>query len=170
MKQQNAVVVHNQKNIQENGAFRTYIGREDLRRRGDGPQSSGDVRLVAAVAGNRVRDGQGNTHSLTIAKPVPADSKSTDIKVRTARSTQTEGRRRAQMSTHADALKNILVDRGAMSMSEATIQLAKDSPGFKRDRGNLTFKQFLELFPNMFATQTSTSGGVSRVSLKRSRS
>ena len=45
----NAIVVQNQKNIQENGAFRTYIGREDLRRRGDRPQYSGDVRLVAAV-------------------------------------------------------------------------------------------------------------------------
>ena len=41
MKQQNAVVVHNQKNIQENGAFRTYIGREDLRRRGDRPNTVG---------------------------------------------------------------------------------------------------------------------------------
>ena len=150
MKQQNAVVVHNQKNIQENGAFRTYIGKEDLRRRGDRPQYSGDVRLVAAVEGNRAKDESGNTHNLTLAKPVPTDSKSTYIRVRTAGSTQTEGRRRAQMSTHADALKNILMDRGAMNMSEAAIQLAKDSPGFKRDKGNLTFKQFLELFPNMF--------------------
>ena len=71
------------------------------------------------------------------------------------------------MSTHADVLKSILADRGAMSMSEAAIQLAKDSPGFKRDRGNLTFKQFLELFP-MFVTQTGASGGASRVSLARS--
>ena len=41
MKQQNAVVVQNQKNIQENGGFRTLIGREDLKRRGDRPQYSG---------------------------------------------------------------------------------------------------------------------------------
>ena len=170
MKQQNAVVVQNQKNIQENGGFRTYIGREDLRRRGDRPQYSGDVRLVAAVEGNRAKDESGNTHSLTLAKPVPADSSSTDIRVRTTGSTQTEGRRRTQMSTHADALKNILVDRGAMSMSEAAIQVTKDSPGFKRDKGNLTFKQFLELFPKMFVTQTGASGGMSRVSLKRTRS
>ena len=123
---------------------------------------------MAAVEGNRAKDESGNTHSLTLAKPVPADSKSTDIKVRTAGSTQTEQRRRARMSTHADALKNILVDRGATNMSEAAIQLTKDSPGFKRDRGNLTFKQFLELCPKIFATQTGASGGVSRVSLVRS--
>ena len=104
MKQQNAVVVRNQKNIQENGGFRTYIGREDLGRRGDIPQYIGDVRLVAAVGGNRAKDESGNTHSLTLVKPVPADSKSTDIRVRTAGSTQTEQRKRAQMSTHADAL------------------------------------------------------------------
>ena len=153
-----------------NGAFRTHIGREDLRRRGDRPQYSGDVRLVAAVEGNRAKDESGNTHSLTLAKPVPADSKSTDIRVRTAGSTQTEGRRRAHMSTHADALKNILVDRGAMSMSEATIQLSKYNPRFKRDTCNMTFKQFLELFPNICVTQTGASGGSSRVSLKRTRS
>ena len=89
MKQHNAVVVQTQKNIQENGAYRTYIGKEDLRRRGDRPQYSGDVRLVAAVEGNRVIDGQGNTHSLTLAKPVPADSNITDIKARTSGSSKT---------------------------------------------------------------------------------
>ena len=55
-------------------------------------------------------------------------------------------------------------------MGEATIQLTKDNPGFNRDKGKLTFKQFLELFPNVFATQTGASGGVSRVSLKRTHS
>ena len=128
MAQQNAVVKHNQKNIQENGAFKTYIGKEDLRMRGDRPQYSGYVRLVAAVEGNRVRDGQGNTHSLTLAKPVPTDNKSTDIKVRIAGSSQTEQRNRAQMATYADALKIILTDRGTMHIGEAAIQLSKDNP------------------------------------------
>ena len=120
-----------------------------MRRRGDRPHYSGDVKLVAAVEGNRVRDGQGNTHSLTLAKPVPTDNKSTDIKVRTSGSSQTEQRNRAQMSTYADALKISLTDRRTMNMSEAAIQLSQDNPGFKRDKGNLTFKQFLELFPSM---------------------
>ena len=31
---QNAIVERNQKNVQDNGAFRTYIGREDIRRKG----------------------------------------------------------------------------------------------------------------------------------------
>ena len=126
--------------------------------------------MVAVVEGNRTRDEQGNTHNLTLAKPVPTDNKSTDIKVRIASSSQTEQRKRAQMATYADALKILLTDRGTMNMSEAAIQLSKDNPGFKRDKGNLTFNQFLELFPNMFSTQTSTTGGVSRISLKRTHS
>ena len=141
-----------------------------MRRRGYRPQYSGDVKLVAAVEGNRVRDGQGNTHNLTLAKPVPTDNKSTDIKVRTSGSSQTEQRRIAQMSAYADALKILLTDRGTIHMSEAAIQLSKDNPGFKRDKGNLTFKQFLDLCPSMFSTQTSATGGVSRVSLNRARS
>ena len=52
MAQQNAVIVTNQKNVQENGAVRTYIGREDIRRRGDRPQYSGSVNLVSATGGN----------------------------------------------------------------------------------------------------------------------
>ena len=128
--QHNAVVVQNQKNIQEHGAFNTYIGKEDLIRRGYRPQYSGDVRLVAAVEGDRARDEQGNTHSLTLAKPIPTDNNITYIKVRTSGFPQTEQCNRAQMSTYADALKIILTDRGTMHMGEAAIQLSKDNPRF----------------------------------------
>ena len=107
---------------------------------------------------------------MTLAKPVPADSNSTYIKVRIAGSTQTEQRRRAQMATYADAFNIILTDRGTMHMGEAAIQLSNDNPGFKRDKGKLTSKQFLELFPNMCATHTSAVGGVIRVYLERLRS
>ena len=40
MAQQDAVVEGNQKNTQEQGGFRTYIGRDDIKRRGDRPQYS----------------------------------------------------------------------------------------------------------------------------------
>ena len=56
MAQHNAVVTKNQQNMQKEGAFRTYIGREDIRRRGDRPQYSGNVTLVDAVEGNRVKE------------------------------------------------------------------------------------------------------------------
>ena len=66
MAQQNAVIVTNQKNVQENGAVRTYIGRGDIRRRGGRPQYSGSVSLVSATEGNRVKDAKGNVHSMTL--------------------------------------------------------------------------------------------------------
>ena len=68
MAQQNAVIVTNQKNVQENGAVRTYIGREDIRRRGYRPQHSGSVSLVSATEGNRVKDDKADVHSMTLTK------------------------------------------------------------------------------------------------------
>ena len=49
MAQHNAVVERNQKNMQDKGAFRTYIGREDIKRRGDRPPFRGEVKTVSAV-------------------------------------------------------------------------------------------------------------------------
>ena len=108
MAHQNAVVERNQKNVQDNGAFRTYIGREDIRRRGGRPQYNGEVKLVSVVEGNRVKDASGNVHSLTLAKPVPRETDSTTINVRLAGSEQTEIRKRDLMMKHAKALKTIL--------------------------------------------------------------
>ena len=163
---QNAVVERNQKNVQDNGAFRTYIGREDIRRRGDRPQYSGEVKLVSVVEGNRVKDASGNVHSLTLAKPVPRETDSTTINVRLAGSEQTENRKRDLMMKHAKALKTILRGSGWMYMSSAATELAADSPSYKSDRGKMTFKQFVVLFPEMFETQTSAGGGTSKVRLR----
>ena len=96
MAQQNAVVTTNQKNVQEQGGVRTYIGREDSRRRGDRPQYSGQVSLVSAVEGNRVKDSSGNVHSMTLTKPVAASSQSTAINVRLYGSSKTEERKREE--------------------------------------------------------------------------
>ena len=97
MTQQDAVVKGNQKNMREQGGFRTYIGREDIRRRGDRPQYSGEVRLVDAIEGNRVKDNAGNTYSMTLAKPVPDTSASTAINVRLTGSTAVESERRKEL-------------------------------------------------------------------------
>ena len=163
---QNAIVERNQKNVQDNGAFRTYIGREDIRRRGDRPQYSGEVKLVSVVEGNRVKDASGNVHSLTLAKPVPRETDSTTINVRLAGSEQTENRKRDLMMKHAKALKTILRGSGWMYMSSAATELAADSPSYKSDRGKMTFKQFVGLFPEMFESQTSAGGGTSKVRLR----
>ena len=123
MAQQNAVVSTNQRNVEDKGAVRQYIGREDIRRRGDRPQYSGSVSLVAAVEGNRVKDDKGNVHSMTLTKPVPQDSESTDIKVRLYGSSQTEDRKREQFKQFAQTLKALLVEHGAMFTSAATTEL-----------------------------------------------
>ena len=121
---------------------------------------------MSAVEGNRVKDASGNVHSLTLAKPVPRETDSTTINVRLAGSEQTESRKRDLMMKHAKALKTILRGSGWVYMSGAATELAADSPSYKSDRGKMTFKQFVGLFPEMFETQTSAGGGTSKVRLR----
>ena len=90
-------MTQNQNNMREQGGFRTYIGREDVRRRGDRPQYSGEVRLVDAIEGNRVNDSSGNTYSMTLAKPVPNTSASTAINVRLVGSSAVEQIKREEL-------------------------------------------------------------------------
>ena len=116
----------------EQGGFRTYIGREDVRRRGDRPQFSGEVRLVSAVEGNRVRDSTGNTHSMTLAKPVPESSASTAINVRLVGSTQTEERKKDQFKKYADALRTILVAESITFTSRAVTEWMKKNQTTKK--------------------------------------
>ena len=167
MAQQNAVIVTNQKNVQENGAVRTYIGREDIRRRGDRPQYIGSVNLVSATEGNRVKDDKGNVHSMTLTKPVPQNSKSTDIKVRLYGSSQTEDRKRELFKQFAQTLKTLLMENGAMFASTATTELYKREPNFKQRVGQNEIWRISDTFPEMFKLQTSSSGGTSKVMLNR---
>ena len=167
MAQQNAVVSTNQRNVEDKGAVRQYIGREDIRRRGDRPQYSGSVSLVAAVEGNRVKDDKGHVHSMTLTKPVSQDSESTDIKVRLYGSSQTEDRKREQFKQFAQTLKALLVENGAMFTSGVVIEMYKREPQFKKELGKMKFGAFLALFPEMFKLQTASSGGTSKVMLNR---
>ena len=121
---------------------------------------------MSLVEGNRVKDASGNVRSLTLAKPVPRETDSTTINVRLAGSEQTENRKRDLMMKHAKALKTILRGRGWMYMSSAATELAADSPSYKSDRGKMTFTQFVGLFPEMFESQTSASGGTRKVRLR----
>ena len=167
MAQQNAVISTNQKNVQGQGGIRTYIGREDVRRRGDRPQYSGQVQLVSAVEGNRVKDRDGQIHSMTLSKPVPADSKSTTINVRLSGSAQTEERKREELKPYAESLKTLLVANGAMFTGVASSELYKLEPQFKKALGNMKFGQFVALFSDVFKMQTTSAGGTSKVMLKR---
>ena len=150
------------------GAVRTYIGMEDIRRRGDRPPYSGSVNLVSATEGNRVKGDKGNVHSMTLTKPVPQNSKSTDIKVRLYGCTQTEDRKREQFKQFAQNLKTLLMENGAMFTSVATTELYEREPDFKKELGKMKLGAFLALFlPDMFKLQTSSSGGTSKVMLNR---
>ena len=168
MAQQDAVVKGNQRNMQEQGGFRTYIGREDIRRRGDRPQYSGEVRLVDAIEGNRVKDAAGNTFSMTLAKPVPDTSASTAINVRLAGSTAVESKRRRELQKYADSLKTILATEGTIFTSRAVTELMKKHKDYKKEFGNTKFAAFLKLFPETFEMQTASAGGTSKVTLVRS--
>ena len=154
--------------MQEQGGARTYIGREDIRRRGDQPQYNGPVSLVSAVEENRVKHSSGNVHSMTLTKPVPTDSKSTTINVRLQGSSQTEDRKREEFKKYARALETLLAERGAMYTSTAVTELQKLEPQFKKKYlGKMRFGAFLDIFPDLFKLQTSSAGGASKVLLKR---
>ena len=167
MAQQDAVVTQNQNNMREQGGFRTYIGREDVRRRGDRPQYSGEVRLVDAIEGNRVRDSSGNTHSMTLAKPVPDSSASTAINVRLAGSSAVESKKRGELKKYAESLKGILATEGPIFTSRAVTELMAKHKDYKKDFGNTKFGAFLKLFPELFEMQTAAAGGTSKVRLKK---
>ena len=133
-------------------------------RRGDRPQYSGSVSLVAAVEGNRVKDSSGKVHSMTITKPVPTDSESTTIKVRLQGSSQTEDRKRDEFKQYAQALNTILIENGTMYTSVAVAELVKREPDFKN---KIKLGAFVKLFPDLFTMQTAAVGGASKVMLKR---
>ena len=113
-----------------------------------------------------MKDSNGQIHSMTLTKPVPEGSESTDIRVRLAGSAQTEDRKRAQFQKYAQSLKTLLSGKGAMYTSTAVTELYKVEPNFKKDLGNLKFWDLLKLFPETFAIQTSAAGGTSRVRLR----
>ena len=123
---------------------------------------------MSAIEGNRVKDSSGATHSMTLTKPVARDSQSTDIRVRLYGSTQTEDRKREQFRKYAETLRTLLAQNGAMWTSVAVTEMKKTDPDFQKTLGKTKFKSFLELFPDMFKLQTSSSGGASKVMLVRS--
>ena len=135
-------------------------------RRGDRPQYSGEVQLVSAVEGNRAKDSSGQTHSMTVAKPVSEQSASTAINVRLVGSEQTEQRKKEQFKKYAEALRTILASEGSIFTSRAVTELMKKEPNYKKDLGKMTFGAFVKLYPDMFELQTGAAGGVSKVRLK----
>ena len=105
------------------------------------------MNLVSATEGNRVKDDKGNVHSMTLTKPVPQNSKSTDIKVRLYGSTQTEDRKREQFKQCAETLKTLLMESGAMFTSVATTALYTREPDFKKRVGRDEVWRIFGSFP-----------------------
>ena len=116
------------------------------------------------MEGNRVKDSSGKVHSMTITKPVPADSESTTINVRLQGSSQTEDRKRDEFKQYAQALNTILIENGTMYTSVAVAELVKRETGVKN---KIKFGAFVKLFPDMFTMQTAAAGGASKAMLKR---
>ena len=103
-----------------------------LGKEGGRPQYSGQVQLVSAVEGNKVKDRYGQIHNMILSNPVPTDNKSTTINVRLAGSTQTEQRQREQLKPYAESLKTLLVANGAMFTGVASSELYKLEQQFKK--------------------------------------
>ena len=116
------------------------------------------------MEGNRVKDSSGKVHSMTITKPVPADSESTTINVRLQGSSQTEDRKRDELGQYAQALDTILIENGTMYTSVAVAELVKREPDFNKQ---IKCGVFAKLFPDLFTMQTAAAGGASKVMLKR---
>ena len=158
---QNAVVSNSQRNMLDNGAFRTYIGRPDARKRADRPNYSGKVHLVDSVHGNVVKSTDGTEHSLTTVRPVPTDSENTNITLRLVGSKQQEKAKREKFKKFAEKLEEIVAG-GWVWTPSASSQLRRD-PAFGPALGRMTFANFVRLFPDKFELKTSASGGASKV-------
>ena len=165
MAAQNNVTNNAQRNVEEQGAFREYIGRPDARKRGDRPNYSGVVKLVDSVHGNTVLATDGTTHSLTTVRPVDKDSTNTTIGLRLVGSGQMENKKRERLQKFADSLAEILASKPrGMSTGDASTALRANMPGFKAVLGRVTLTQFTKLFRE-FETQTGASGGISNMCL-----
>ena len=151
----------------DNGAFRTYIGRPDARKRADRPNYNGKVHLVDSVHGNVVKSTDGTEHSLTTVRPVPADSENTNITLRLVGSKQQEKVKRDKFKKFAEKLEEIVAG-GWVWTSSASSQLRRD-PAFGPALGRMTFANFVRLFPDKFELKTSASGGASKVFFRKRR-
>ena len=129
---QNAVATTNQKTHRSRARSGLTLVARTFEGVAIDPQYSGSVSLVAAVEGNRVKDSSGKVHSMTITKPVPADSESTTIKVRLQGSSQTEDRKRDGFKQYAQEFNTILIENGTMYTSVAMAELVKREPNFQK--------------------------------------
>ena len=161
MAAQNAVVNNSQRTVVDNGAFRTYTGRQDARTRADGPNYNGNVHLVDSVHGDAVKSKDGTEHSLTTVRPAPQDSENVNITLRLVGSTQQETIKRDKFKQFAEKLSDIVAG-GWVWTSDASPQLRRD-PAFGRALGRMTFANFVRLFPDKFELKTGASGGASKV-------
>ena len=96
---------------------------------------------------------------MTFTKPAAGYSQSTDISVRRYGSSQTEDRKREQLRKYTETLRAMFAQRSMMWTSVVVTEISKTDPDFKTTLGKTKFSAFLELSPERFKLQTSSSGG-----------
>ena len=135
--------------------YRAPLPRKDFER-GFKPRY-GPIRTADKVEAGLVTDTDGNTAQIKQVQVVPAQSTS----VRPPGSAAAALKRKPALQKYADALKSYLRINGATDVSQAGKVLNQEE-GFKEAKGNISFLQFVRLFP---AFKTSGSGRTATVDL-----
>ena len=135
--------------------YRAPLPRKDFERAAE--PRYGPIRVADKIEAGLVTDTDGNTAPIKIVQVVPAQSTS----VRPPGSAAAALKRKTGLQKYADALKTYLRANGATDVSQAG-KILNQEEGFKEARGNISFLQFVQLFP-MF--KTSGSGRTAKVDL-----
>jgi len=134
--------------------FRAPLPRKDFERAAE--QRYGNIRVARKIEAGLVTDSQG-TLPIKIVQVVPAQS----TNVRPPGSAPAALKRKTGLQQYANALKTYLRQNGATDVSQLG-KILNQEEGFKEAKGNISFLQFVQLFP-MF--KTSGSGRTTMVDL-----
>ena len=90
-----------------------------------------------SVSGNTVKATDGTIASLTMVRPVDADSENVQIRLRQVGSAQTDTRKTRELQPYADTLAEILADNttNAMQTWQASTKLRQRAQGFAKALG-----------------------------------
>jgi hypothetical protein len=107
-------------------------------------QRYGHIREAQEIEAGLVKDTAGNTAPIKIVQVVDAGSSN----VQPPGPAQAALKRKPGLQKYADVLKRYLLMYGAVALNRASRFVNQEERGFKEARGNLAFKQFLQLFPD----------------------
>ena len=114
--------------------------------------------MADKIEAGLVQDTSGNIAPIKIVQVVPAAS----TNVRPPGPASAALKRKTGLQKYADALKAYLRANGTTDVSQAG-KILNQEEGFKEARGNISFLQFVQLFP---VFKTSGSGRTAKVELK----